>query len=149
MPVTVSDRVTTRKVFTCSDGKTFSKARNAFRHEMYLRIPEIFPQSAIEYSKTFRGKRFHLCKHMFIRCGIYHIILRDKEDMSTLNHFFRGIRDKLDYPEENEYPIEFNLEIFYEDIPGVIMNSAQWRLYGNEIIKHGTFLDEGAEDGGE
>ena len=149
MPVSISERVVTRKVFTCSDGKTFSKARNAFRHEMYLRIPEIFPQSAIEYSKTFRGKRYHLSKHMFIRCGIYHIILRDKEDMSTMNHFFRGIQDSLDYPEESEYPIEFDLEIFYEDIPGVIMSSAQWRLYGDEIIRHGKFVEEGIGDDGE
>lgn len=138
MPVTVSDNIVRRKVFNCSDGRTFTDARNAFRHEMYVRIQEIFPQSVIEYSKTFKGKRYHLCKHMFIRCGIYHIILRDKEDMSAMNHFFRGLRGQLDYPDENEYPIEFDLEIFYEDVPGAIMGFAQWKIYGEDIIRHGT-----------
>lgn len=129
MPVSISQIVAPIKIFTCSDGMSFNNARKAFKHEMYIRIKTLFPQNSIEYSKTIRAKRFHLGRHMFIRCGVYHIILKDREDLSTMNHFFRGIRKELDYPDDSEYPIEFDIEIFYEKIPGVILNSAQWRFY--------------------
>lgn len=129
MPVDVTEVDSPRKVFTCSDGKKFFNGKKAFKHEDYVRIPTLFPQSAIEWSKSFRAKRYHLCKHLFIRCGIYHIILKEREDMRAMNHFFRGLREALGYPEDEDYPIEFDLEIYYEKIPGTLMDKAQWRLY--------------------
>ena len=146
MHITAIDPSSPQKGYICSDGTLHQSPCAAAVHEREVRISKIFPPSVIEYSHTFGSKRYHLNKHMYIGCGIYHIVLRDADDMTAMNYFFKGVRNRLDCPDDDEYPIEFDLEIFYEDVPGVIMNYAQWRLYGDDIVRHG--LQSDGKDGG-
>lgn len=132
MSIIVSDKMSPRKTYTCSDGKTYFNSRHAYIHEMYVRIPSLFPQNAMGLSRTYRGGEYYISKHDYIKCGIYHIVLKDEDDLTVLNHFFRGIKDELDYPEEDDFPIELDLDIYHEVIPGTIMDRAQWRLYDEE-----------------
>lgn len=99
---------------------------------MFLRIFTLFPESAFGHSKRYGGKGYYFTRHDYIKCGIYRIVLKDSIEMEVMNHFFRGLVDALPEIGENDYPYEFDIDIYYENYPGILIPRAQWRLYSED-----------------
>lgn len=129
---TSSERVE-RKIFHCSDGMSFNKFRTAYKHEMHLRIPSFFPESALVQTLWMcKPDLYYFNKHVALKCGVYRVVMQNQLDLTVINYFFRGIKEKLDYPEDDAFPMTVDIEIYYEKVPGVILDSAQWRLYNED-----------------
>lgn len=122
-----------RTFFHSSDGKVFMSFKAAYRHEMYMRIHKLFPESAFgESSRYAYRKGYYFTHHDYIKCGVYRITLENELDLKTINYCFRGVIDELPELEEDDYPYEFDIEIYYEEFPGVIVQNGGWRLYNED-----------------
>lgn len=117
-------------LFHTSDGRKFRKFKSAYRYEMFLHIWDYFPESAFATtSRLGGGPKYHISRRVYLKCGIYRLHVESGKDVDILNYFFRGLRDELPEFSESDYPWEFDLEIYYEKHPGVMIQKAQWRLY--------------------
>ena len=125
-----------RAFFHCSDGLVSTSFRRAYKHEMYIRIQKFFPESAFGKSKKFAVRKgYYITRHDYIKCGVYRIRLENETDLKIINYWFRGVEDEIPELVDSDYPYEFDIEIYYEEYPGVIVQKGQWRLYNEDYYR--------------
>ena len=126
----IAEEQVKRKVFYTSDGMRFTNFRKAYRHEMFLRLPRFFPESAFGWSSRYGGERYYFTRHDYIKCGVYRLTVASDDELAVLDHFFKGLRDELPELSEGDFPYTFDLDIYYEDFSDkMLIPRAQWRLY--------------------
>ena len=117
-------------VFYSSDGHRFRSYMKAFKYESYNRFLKLLPESAFGYSfKYGQCPGYYISKHTYIKCGVYRITLNSSHDLTVVEHFFKGIIDELDEITDSDYPYEFDIEIYYEEFPNILIQRGAWRLY--------------------
>lgn len=128
--IQVRDKPMIMKEFVCSDGEAYMNSNIANRHEMLLKISQIFPNIHFSNNRKLSGKKFFFSRQLALDCGVYTVTIRDRDDMYSMEYFFDGLYQHLGYPET--FPVDATIEIYYEDIKGTVRKYAQWRPYKNE-----------------
>lgn len=129
--LSMSDEKQERKIFHCTDGMSFNDFKKAYRHEMHIRITSFFPQSALVERRHFgKPDLYYFSKHVALKCGVYRVVMNCLRDLDIVEYFFRGVKEHFNYPDsEDAFPLEVDIEIYYESYPGALIDSAQWRFY--------------------